>query len=318
MPALGAPMTTKSGSMSRGARALADRARRAVPARRRRWPPAPSGTVVEPAGRRVQAPDPILVLASGQRCGSTVVQRLVSSHPDALIWGEHGGHLHSLHAVTKALEHWDRSFGPSGREGFARDAHHSFMANLVPGEEPVSAAARAYILELFANPAAALGRPRWGFKEVRYGLEEVEWLSGLFPGLRAVHVTRDPRAVLLSLDDWERSPTPWERPQTREALGDWLRINRSLLGSEHPHVRSFRYEDIVAAPDEFVPGLAGFLGLDAERIDRGVFERRVHTEGPAGRRPRTLRKFEELPDDLRALARAPEMVDIARAYGYGL
>ena len=29
---------------------------------------------------------PLLVLGAGQRCGSTLVQRLLCSHPDVMIW----------------------------------------------------------------------------------------------------------------------------------------------------------------------------------------------------------------------------------------
>lgn len=285
-----------------------------------RWPPPPRHNDVAAASDQARVADPIIVLASGQRCGSTVVQRLISSHPDALVWGEHGGHLRELRALTAALTDWDRRLGPSAREAFARDAHNSFMANLVPGPAPISAAAREYILEIFAVPAAALGRPRWGFKEVRYAFEEVQWLRSLFPHLRVVHITRDPRAVLVSLDAWERSPTEWKRSQTRGAIDDWLRVNRSFLAvpEDSQHVRSHRYEDIIADPAGFVQALSHFLELDAGSIDRSVFKRHIHTEGRSGRRPRELRRFEELPSDMCALAEAPAVAKVAGAYGYSV
>ena len=56
----------------------------------------------------------------------------------------------------------------------------------------------------------------------------MRWLLALFPEARIVHVTRDPRAVLASLDAWERSPEPWARRSTVAALGDWVRTNRDL------------------------------------------------------------------------------------------
>src|SRR5919206_3702635 len=75
---------------------------------------------------------PILVLGSGQRCGSTLVQRLLTSHPDIMIWGEHGGHLRDLLAMTDVLVRWDEYVSAPAREAFERGGHSSWMANLLP------------------------------------------------------------------------------------------------------------------------------------------------------------------------------------------
>ena len=282
---------------------------RPVPA----WPTPPT-VANDPA-------DPILVLGSGQRCGSTLVQRLLSSHPDVLVWGEHGGQLRRLRELERALEGWDEGLGRSGREAFLREGHQSFMANLMPAPEAIRQATREYVSTLFAVQAAALGRKRWGFKEIRYGRDELDWLATLFPGLKGVHVTRDPRDVLVSLDHWERSATPWQRSQTREALGDWLRVNRDMLerdSSSQPPMLSVRYEDIVLRPEEFIRAVGEFLDLDHRALDAAVFRRQVHTGGPSGTRPRQLRHFAELAPELRALVSRPEMIEVAGAYGYAI
>src|SRR3954451_24043931 len=112
---------------------------------------------------------PILVLGSGQRCGSTLVQRLLTSHEGILIWGEHGGHLRDLLTMHGTLRLWDEHVSASSRDAFEAGGYDSWMANLLPGPEPLRDAARAYMLALFAAPAAARDRPRWGFKEVRFG-----------------------------------------------------------------------------------------------------------------------------------------------------
>src|ERR1041385_4274275 len=49
---------------------------------------------------------PIFLLASGHRCGSTLVQRLLNSHPDILIWGEQNDYLNSFVWLFQELVEW--------------------------------------------------------------------------------------------------------------------------------------------------------------------------------------------------------------------
>jgi hypothetical protein len=261
---------------------------------------------------------PILVLGSGQRCGSTLVQRLLSSHPEVLIWGEHGGHLREILRVVDVMRAWDQGLAPPAREAFEHGGHQSWMANLLPGPEAVVGATRAFVRTLFAAPAASLGRPRWGFKEVRFGLEEATALRTLFPDLRVVHITRDPRAMLSSLDAWERQRGWWRREFTEQAVRDWVRINESVLdGDGAPGwVESWRYEDVLADPDRFSHAVARLLDLEPAHLDRTVFDRRI-SGYQEGDRP-DPRPFAELPRDLRALIDDDRIRRVGAAYGYGL
>ncbi len=259
---------------------------------------------------------PVLVLASGQRCGSTLVQRLLTSNPDIMIWGEHGGHLKDLLAMTQVLEAWDHGVSVPARDAFEKGAHQSWMANVLPGPDAVRDAARAYLLALFHEPAAVLGRPRWGFKEVRFGLEEAAAFRGLFGELRAIHITRDPRDVLVSLDWWERQRQWWRREFTEMAVRAWVTVNQSFLDQrdESWHV-SVRYEDVVSDHGAFTERVAALLGVSPDTFDRSVFAKRIHDYGDG---KRELRTWHDLPDDLRALLHDPTVHSVASAYGYEL
>ena len=260
--------------------------------------------------------NPLVILSSGQRCGGTLVQRLLSSHPDVLIWGEHEGQLAALLDIQRTLLECEREVAPRIAGAYERLGHHSFMANLMPDRDSIDDAVRAFVAALFAAPALARGRARWGFKETSYGLAHVEALRELFPDLRVVHVTRDPRDVLVSLDAWERS-VPWTRAATLRALSDWVAVNESFADPP-PWVASHRYERIVAEPEQFARELAAFADLDHERFDRDVFSVRVHGSGENGGEPRDLRPFRDLPPELRRLLDDPRLRRVAAAYGYDL
>ena len=262
---------------------------------------------------------PILVLASGQRCGSTLIQRLLCSHPDILVWGEHGGQVRDVLAASQALQRWDEGVrGSVLRAEFEEDAHQGWIANMLAGPEAFADAARAYLDALFAAPAAARGRRRWGFKEVRFGLAEATLIRELYPGTRVVHVTRDPRKVLVSLDSWERGEGFWQRAFTEDTMRLWRDVNDSFLperdGSDW--ISSWRFEDVVAAPGDFTETVARFLSIERNDLDESVFERPLHGYPTDPRKP--LRAFDELEPDLRVLLDDPGLRRIAEAYAYEL
>ena len=76
--------------------------------------------------------NPVLIFAAGQRCGSTLVQRLLSSHPDVLIWGEHAGQLRPIIAAVSRMKVWSAEDGMDARADFEGGGYQSFMANLTP------------------------------------------------------------------------------------------------------------------------------------------------------------------------------------------
>jgi hypothetical protein len=262
---------------------------------------------------------PILILASGQRCGSTLIQRLLCSHPDILVWGEHGGGLRNVLELSESLKRWDEGVqGSIVRAEFEDDAHQGWIANMLPEPETYAGAARGYIDTLFAAPAAARGRARWGFKEVRFGMPEATAIRALYPGTRVVHVTRHPRKVLISLDSWERGGGFWQRSFTKDTMRLWRDVNDGFLperdGSDW--VSSWRFEDVVAAPDAFMDELSRFLGIDGKDLDESVFDRPLHGYPANSRQP--LRPFEELDPELRELLDDPGLRRVAEAYEYDL
>ncbi|MGC4808458.1 sulfotransferase family protein [Micromonospora sp. DT233] len=267
------------------------------------------------------ANSPVLVLASGQRCGSTLVQRLLSSHPDVLIWGEHAGQLRPLLAAVSRMKVWAEEDGMEARNEFEDGGYQSFMANLTPEVEWIDEALRQFLTTLFADRAAAQGKSIWGIKEVRYGLPEACAMHHLFPGAVVIQLVRDPRDVLRSLDLWERQSQWWNRRKTELAMQDWLRITESFLHSTaemSPPVLRLRYEDLTADPAMAMKMIGAHTSLDPAKFDPDVFKRKIHITGPNGDSPRTPADWNALPPSLRALLDDDDVRMAAAACGYDL
>lgn len=265
---------------------------------------------------------PLLVLAAGQRCGSTLLQRLLCSHPRVMIWGEHDGQLSPILAAVDRLRFWTDHDAVTARDELANSGYQGFIADLTPERSFIDDACRAFIETLFARPAFELARPIWGFKEVRYGLSDALLLQGLFPRLRVIQIVRNPRDVLRSLQDWEGNPV-WTRRNTEEALRYWLRVAGSFIGSgADPFLRSFiltvRYEDLIADTRRWSAAIAEHCELDEKSFDHTVFDKRVHTDASYGEPDRELPQFSELPASLRSLVDDEEIHKVASAYGYHL
>ena len=254
---------------------------------------------------------PLLVFGAGQRCGSTLLQRLICSHPEAFIWGEQGGHLgHILDAVEGLAGHSARS-GRGAREEFAKLGYQGFLANLMAEPSVMRGAFEDFCTRLFRTPGARV----WGFKEVRYDLGFATRLQSFLPQLRVIFVTRDPRDVLRSLDEWERFGW-WSRESSVEAIDHWQGISASFLETGSVPVLSMRYEDYIADPEGTAGRVGEFAGLDPAGFDLSVFDRRVHNLGAEGKRK--LRAWGDLPIDLRALLFEETIRATAQAYDYSL
>ena len=137
-----------------------------------------------------------------------------------------------------------------------------------------------------------------------------------------IQVVRDPRDVLRSLDEWERQPG-WSRLNTELSLHNWLSVADSFItAGTDPYLRSFilpvRYEDLVSFTDWWTEAIAEHCDLDADLLDKSVFDKRVHNVGRRGQADRTLREWSDLEPSLRALTDDENIQMVASTYGYDL
>ncbi|MFC6082129.1 sulfotransferase [Sphaerisporangium aureirubrum] len=262
---------------------------------------------------------PLLILAAGQRCGSTLLQRLLTSHPGVLIWGESGGRLGRILEAAEGLLYWSQEYGGEARTEFSQHAHQGWMANLTPDRDLILHALHRFIDTLYITPATDLGRPVWGLKEVRYTLADARRLQSLYPGLAVILLIRDPRAILRSLDEWERNTGGrWTRELTEDAIHNWQRVAEDFLAPPDPDlpVLRLRYEDLLADPTGTSDTIAKHTGLNSESFDPDVLTTRVYAGEDYARLPRDLRDWPTLPASLRRLLDPLRIRSLIHACGY--
>ena len=151
---------------------------------------------------------PIFVFGTG-RCGSTHVQRLITLATRCWVWGEHEGFLEPLLAAIGRYE-----TGPKlKRFVFDRRSRDEdrLIAEVAAGSDTLSWLNLLHAGEFRAEVASLIDRmfgshlpegwSDWGFKEIRYGLDNnaPEMLLDLFPEGTGVFVFREPKSTIESM-----------------------------------------------------------------------------------------------------------------------
>lgn len=255
---------------------------------------------------------PVFIFSSAGRTGSTLLQRLLISTHEIMIWGEHDGAMVAAASqLLRRLRAWrELTGGPHQQEAFARHGHDAWIPNLTPPIEAFIDGLRALFTESMGAEARRLGYPRWGFKEIRHDGNDALLLKTLFPDARFIYSVRHPADALRSLKS-----TGWyglhcgSDPVRFASI--WTTSVQSLLQSAPRlgQVLIVRYEDIVADPQVVVDAMATHVGIAPERFDLAAFGRRHRGSSNP---PDALSSA-----DRQALA-APELVRTAQLLGYGV
>lgn len=220
---------------------------------------------------------PIFIMAATWRSGSTLLQRLVVSSGEALVWGEPWNRTDLVGIMRRSLRPFDGSWPqpstPASEVEPTVGIEDRWIANLFPPPGDLVEAHRSMFRRLLAEPAARADRPRWGAKFVRYGLDDARYLRFLFPDARFVFVIRDPVDAWGSyraygLQSYARWP---DRPvATATHFGRlWRRRSIEFVeGSAEVGALVVRYEDLL--PDSAVlDELEEYLDLT---LDRSVLD----------------------------------------------
>lgn len=183
---------------------------------------------------------PVFIVGT-PRCGSTLVEQIIASHPRAYGVGE----LRTLVRLTADLPALAKVNAPFPD------------ALLHLGREAVPPLARAYLSRLCrdAPPAAE----RVCDKMLSHTLL-IGFIAMLFPEARVIHCERHPMAIALSMYAHSFSGSGTGFTYDLDHIGRYLRQCRRLMAHwrrlSPMNITDVRYEDLVAAPE---PGIRALL-----------------------------------------------------------
>lgn len=224
--------------------------------------------------------NPILLASPVRRSGTTLLQRLLCSAPNTLIYGETCAkelefmlHFYQTKQLTlmpqKALQD---DLIEQVLDGKVND----WIANLMPPTaEHLAAIAKSYfgILAYYRDFAAEQKRPVWGLKMAEWSSSQLQQIERFFPAVKVVYIQRN-------LADCARSVVRINLVQNETELEQFCQgwqHNIQQLRSNFPKEKLLwvDYQQLLEEPEKVISELEAFTG--AKGIDRSVMEKKINT-----------------------------------------
>jgi len=223
---------------------------------------------------------PVIVTSPSTRCGTTLVQRLLTASGNAFIYGEEVGH--QIRTVAVWLVGLLRQFAQTRQVNDAdfERAMAGELADWRPGlSAPAEVMSGAWTETFYQLPFAlaefsrSRGRPVWGFKVPAYDRDTLRTLLSLMPNARVVYLVRNLCDALKSAK--ARRFVEGE-DQVERFCTDWARNVRETIDlTADPRVLVLRYEDLVARRAPQLERLRTFSGADLLKPE--VFDLKINT-----------------------------------------
>ena len=233
---------------------------------------------------------PIFIFSAGWRSGSTLVQRLVVSSGEVLIWGEPLGDAALIPVLCRALSRISLTWPKE--EYFDDDVSLStlsskWIANLTPPISYLMSSHRSILHEWLGISVKNLyGLPRWGLKEVRLTIDHARYLKWLFPQARFIFVFRN---LFDAYRSWkgnlwgDRWPGYFSRSPVVFARHWKLLLEGFINGYKQVDGLMIKFEDLISGKID-LDQIAAHIRVG--KIDRSVLEKKVgspnaHRQKPA-------------------------------------
>ncbi len=231
-----------------------------------------------PLPQGVEEIDPIFVIAPSTRNGTTLLQRLINSCPDAVLFGEDTVIMKGIPFILNVIK--DRIYLKEQRtieiqEHFKKEKLDFDSNNLLPrgiGMWGASVVWVINVLEHCRREARKLGARSWGFKYPLSTYKTLQEYFPLLPSARYVFIYRNLYDVIRSAKarKWLKS-----EDDIIDLASKW---KGNMLWAQKLKMENFvllQYEELIADPDASICKLESFLGIDG--IDRDVMKEKVNT-----------------------------------------
>lgn len=202
-------------------------------------------------------------IVGASRSGTTLLRLMLNAHsrlalPDELKY------FRFLEG-TQNLASWDTPRSPDAYRRLVRGyvTAHRVLVESVPGalealrQSEEDRTARGPYRAFLQHWAQTCGKERWGEK-TPHNISFVDVIAGMFPEATFIHVVRDPRAVVQSMNasSYYSSETVFNALNWRTSIRDGERLFGDLRPDQH---LTIRYEDLVCEPAVTLRSVCDFL-----------------------------------------------------------
>lgn len=244
---------------------------------------------------------PLIITAPSARNGVTLVQRLLNSSRQIIVYGENR-HLCEIAVETAliATETHQQSHAAFDRtrRRFFDETTEFWSSGLWPDSEMYARTAVAgyqALLDAYSRSSAKDGYSRWGIKHPFSEIAAVARFVALVPQHQMIYIYRNPFDVMRSYKSRRFVRTLEDVHKTAVM---WTESVSVLTRESDPRLLTIRYEDLIADPDVWISRIEEFTGV--ENIDRSVMTRKFNTFRGAEERGHARNEYiapTELTDD---------------------
>jgi hypothetical protein len=221
---------------------------------------------------------PIFVTAPTQRCGTTLLQRLLNSSNKVVIFGE-DTILSSvlpdiLHATFRRLQFQEEEISQN-REKFKNETKDFWSNGLLPESNELHEATLGYVknlMETYEKSAEKLACKTWGSKFPLRMCGDMNLYARVLPNCRIIFIYRDLFEVAKSC-----KARKWlhNKQDIFNLAFQWKNNVTPFLGENSKRTLLLRYEELVSKPEETILKIEKFVGI--EGIDRNVMKNKINT-----------------------------------------
>jgi hypothetical protein len=236
---------------------------------------------------------PVFLLSAGWRSGSTLLQRLICSSGEIVIWGEPLGDAAIIPRLASSLNVLSKGWPQDSYFALNLELEkfsESWIANITPPIVFLRQAHRALFNSWLAQSALKVyGKKRWGFKEVRLTIEHARYLKWIYPNARFVFIYRNLYDSYLSWrgNEWASAWPKYFSFSPIIYARHWkLLLSGFLNGYKKLDGMLIKYEDLISGKFDLTE-LADHVR--ASYIDSTVLKKRIGS--PNGQQKRRKARF---------------------------
>lgn len=209
----------------------------------------------------------IIISAATHRSGSTLLQRIVNSRKENLIWGEHQGIVTDFLGIYKKVRNYSLDYRKE-RSGYfdSGEDPNVWIATMTPDfpfvDQAVVESAKAFMNALYSQYRDT--HDTVGFKEVHYGEQELKLLRKCFPEAEFLLVVRNPIHTwqsLLNCRGWYKDDVKTTAIKWNQNTGGYL----SFVQTD-PNSHLILYENLMNKDNATLSAIEACAKVSREQI----------------------------------------------------